>query len=81
MEDYTQNNVIDFNYLWAIFPPGMTVYSKVDDRDRLYEVNGTRYLKDMTGKPYLSVSCRYIDCDGTRFGYVSDDLSIDHFDA
>ncbi|KAK0619674.1 hypothetical protein B0T14DRAFT_519665 [Immersiella caudata] len=79
MEDYTKNDVITFDHLWAIFPPGMTVYSTVDDRDRLFEVRKTKYLKDFSGNPYLSVSCRYIDTDGKRFGYMKDDLSIYEF--
>ena len=79
MEDYTKNNVITFEYLWAIFPPGMIVYSKVDDRNRLFEVTKSRYLKDFQGNPYLSIECRYIDCDGAKFGYVKDSLSVGVF--
>jgi len=81
MEDYTRNGVITFDYLWAIFPPGTCIYSKTEDHDRMYEVTTTSYLNDAYNKPYFHIDCRYVDCDGTGFGYVLDSLDIDNFSA
>jgi hypothetical protein len=80
MEDLTYNGVISFEYLWAIFPPGMDIYSKVDGQDRLYKLKQCRYGKTMANVPSFNISCRYIDCDGTSFGYRSTSMTIDYFD-
>ncbi|KAK4450164.1 hypothetical protein QBC34DRAFT_379366 [Podospora aff. communis PSN243] len=79
MEDFTKNNVITFDYLWAIFPPDMTVFSNVDDHDRIFEVKKTEYVIDSHGKPYLRIKCRYVETDGERFGYATKELYIQGF--
>ncbi|KAK0652404.1 hypothetical protein B0T16DRAFT_454774 [Cercophora newfieldiana] len=79
VEDYTKNGVINFDYVWAIFPPGTCVYTKTDEHHRMYEVTGCSYLNDAAGQPYLNLDCRYIDCDGTSFGYIAEALYIELF--
>ncbi|KAI5923766.1 hypothetical protein F4810DRAFT_700979 [Camillea tinctor] len=69
--DLTANGVISFDYLWAIFLPGSNIYSRVGDQDCLYQVTQTQYLTDIMSTHYFSMLCRYIDCDGKDFGYVS----------
>ncbi|KAJ3577205.1 hypothetical protein NPX13_g3364 [Xylaria arbuscula] len=79
MQDFTVNGVVSFEYLWAIFPPGHEVYSRVDDQNRLYRTRSCKYLTEMTGEPFFSIYCEYVDCDGKSFGYVSTSLKIDYF--
>ncbi|OBT52780.1 hypothetical protein VE04_05955 [Pseudogymnoascus sp. 24MN13] len=80
MEDLTKNKVISFDYLWTIFSPGMEVYTKIDGHDRIVLLRDSRYGANMSGE-YFSLECRYIDCDGSRFGYVETSLEINSFDG
>ncbi|ORY60273.1 P-loop containing nucleoside triphosphate hydrolase protein [Pseudomassariella vexata] len=81
MKDLTKNNVISFNYLWAIFAPNMEVYTKhLDGQDRIVSLRDSRYGASMSGE-FFSLECRYIDCDGSSFGYVSTSLEIGAFDG
>ncbi|KAI1129276.1 P-loop containing nucleoside triphosphate hydrolase protein [Nemania abortiva] len=79
MQDFTANGVISFEYLWAIFPPGLDVYSREDDQDRLYRVESSEYVGAGMGNQYFVISCEYVDCNGKEFGYVSTSLAIDSF--
>lgn len=80
MEDLTKNQVISFNYLWTIFAPGMEVYTMIDGQDRIVSLRDSRYGANMSGE-FFSLECRYIDCDGSRFGYVETSLEINSFDG
>ena len=80
MKDLTKHKVISFDYLWAIFAPGMEVYTKLDGQDRLMELTDNRYEANMSGE-FFTLECRYIDCDGSRFGYVSSSVDIAKFDG
>ncbi|KFX91101.1 hypothetical protein V490_06073 [Pseudogymnoascus sp. VKM F-3557] len=80
MEDLTKNKVISFEYLWTIFSPGMEVYANIDGHDRIILLRDSRYGASMSGE-YFSLECRYIDCDGLRFGYVETSLEIMSFDG
>lgn len=79
MEDLTKNQVISYDYLWAIFSPGMDVYSKVDDQDRLFSLE--RGVYQSFPVDYFELRCRYIDSDGTKFGFVSKTFDIYRFDG
>ncbi|KAF2967591.1 hypothetical protein GQX73_g5990 [Xylaria multiplex] len=80
MEDYTKNKVISFEYLWAIFSPGMLIHTLIDGQDRILSLRDSRYTASMSGE-YLTLECRYIDCDGLSFGYVATSLEIGSFDG
>ena len=80
MKDLTKNKVISFDYLWTIFAPGMEVYTKLDSQDRLLELTDNRYTANMGGE-FFTLECRYIDCDGSSFGYVSSSVDIDKFEG
>ncbi|RSM17794.1 hypothetical protein CDV31_003401 [Fusarium ambrosium] len=66
--DLVKNHVISFQYVWALFEPGIEVYTKVDGHDRILVLLNAEYKKTDCGIIYL-LSCRYIDTDGERFGY------------
>ena len=80
MKDLTENKVISFDYLWTIFAPGMEVYTKLDGQDRFMELTDNRYTANMGGE-FFTLECRYIDCDGSSFGYVSSSVDIDKFEG
>jgi len=78
MEDFTKNQVITFSHLWALFAPGMEVYTKIDGHDRIISLRESRYGANMSGE-YFSLECRYIDCNGSEFGYVETSIEINSF--
>ncbi|KAI0837773.1 P-loop containing nucleoside triphosphate hydrolase protein [Hypoxylon sp. FL0890] len=79
-EDLLRNNVISFDYVWALFEPGTEIYSKIDGQDRLYLLIGGRYQEIGRGMKIYSLSCRYVDTDGDTFGYATTSLTITQFD-
>ena len=80
MTDLIKNKVISFDYLWTIFAPGMEVYTTLDGQDRLMQLTDSRYGANMGGE-FFTLECRYIDCDGTSFGYVSTSVDMDKFEG
>ncbi|PWY89945.1 P-loop containing nucleoside triphosphate hydrolase protein [Aspergillus heteromorphus CBS 117.55] len=80
MTDLVKNKVITFDYLWTIFAPGMEVYTRLDGHDRLMELTDSRYGANMSGE-FFTLECRYIDCDGSNFGYVSSSVDIAKFEG
>ncbi|KAF3481902.1 uncharacterized protein GIQ15_04661 [Arthroderma uncinatum] len=80
MKDLTKNKVISFDYLWTIFSPGMEVYTRLDGQDRLMELTDSRYGANMGGE-FFALEFRYIDCDGSSFGYVPGSVDIAKFEG
>lgn len=80
MRDLVKNKVMSFDYLWTIFGPGMEIFTHLNGQPRLMEVTESRYGANMGGE-FFTLECRYIDCDGSSFGYVSTSLDIDKFDG
>jgi len=80
MKDLVKNKVMTFEYLWTLFAPGMEIYTKLDGQDQLMELTDSRYGANMGGE-FFTLECRYIDCDGVSFGYVSTSVDIVKFDG
>lgn len=80
MKDLIKNKVMSFEYLWAIFSPGMELYTNIDGHDRIVLLRDSRYGANISGE-YFSLEFRYIDCDGSSFGYVETSIEIDSFDG
>ncbi|EEU39866.1 uncharacterized protein NECHADRAFT_39197 [Fusarium vanettenii 77-13-4] len=76
--DLVKNNVISFQYVWALFEPGIEVYTRVDGHDRILILLHAEYQKTDCGIIY-NLSCRYVDTDGERFGYRNMDIVIQPF--
>ncbi|KAJ4169824.1 hypothetical protein NW754_005971 [Fusarium falciforme] len=76
--DLVKNNVISFQYVWALFEPGIEVYTRVDGHDRILVLVHGEYQKTDCGIIY-NLSCRYVDTDGERFGYRNMDIVIQPF--
>ncbi|KAF7547195.1 hypothetical protein G7Z17_g7889 [Cylindrodendrum hubeiense] len=78
IEDMQNNNVITYQNLWALFEPGTRVYSHSGGRDRFFLVESCEY----TNYPRLEellVQVKFIDWDGSKFGYASKTLRIREF--
>ncbi|KAL6356001.1 hypothetical protein LRP88_09586 [Fusarium phalaenopsidis] len=76
--DLVKNNVISFQYVWALFEPGIEVYTRVDGHDRILVLDHGEYQNTDCGIIY-NLSCRYVDTDGERFGYRNMDIVIQPF--
>lgn len=80
MQDFTKNAVISFDSLWTLFSPDMEIYTRIDGQERILQLRESRYGASMSGE-YFSLECRYVDCDGSRFGYVETSVEINSFDG
>lgn len=77
--DLIKNGVISFEYLWSLFEPGTEIYSRVDEQDRLYLLLASRYVEVCPGVHIFSLTCRYVETDGTSFGFTTTNLTISSF--
>lgn len=86
--DMIQNNVITFDYLWTLFPPGVLLFSRQHDEDHIVELVKAKYTPwyrtdaGLPGRPQMrdmSLSCRYIDWDGKAFGWKEKEIEIPYF--
>ncbi|GAP92133.1 putative TOB3 [Rosellinia necatrix] len=80
MNDLLQNEVISFDYVWALFEPGTEIYSKVDGYDRLFLLNHGEYQQCQDQSKRYVLSCRYIETNGETFGYATTMLVIREFE-
>ncbi|KAJ4329418.1 hypothetical protein N0V84_000052 [Fusarium piperis] len=78
VSDLINNHVISFQYVWALFEPGIEVYTRIDGHDRILVLVQGEYQKTDRGIIY-SLFCRYIDTDGERFGFRNMDIVIHPF--
>ena len=79
-EDLICHGLVTFNYLWALFEPGAVVHAVLDGHDRLYNLVSSRYRQ--SGEQVLfNLECRYVDCNGSSFGYVPASPDIFKFEG
>lgn len=74
VSDLLENNVISFDYVWALFEPGAEVYRQIDGKDRLFQV-----VKGKYEGPYYYMTIRFVDTDGETFGFSKERFSISSF--
>ncbi len=79
-QELLDNGLVTFDYLWALFEPNAVIYKQSDGQDRLYKLVDSSYCK-AGDSAFFSLACRYIDCDGTAFGYVTTSLALSDFDG
>ena len=79
-EELLVNGLVTFDYLWALFEPDTVIYSQSDGQDRLFKLVSSSYRK-LGETVMFSLTCRYIDCDGFTFGYVTTSLTLNDFDG
>ena len=59
-------NQISYDYIWAIFPKDIIVYSRVDDIDRLFQVVNINWSVSS-----MQINCRFVQFNGVKFGTLS----------
>ncbi|KAK2617020.1 hypothetical protein QQS21_000111 [Conoideocrella luteorostrata] len=78
IEDLCGNGVITFGLLWALFQPGIRLYSSIDGQDRFFLLESGEYVR---GSPFFLITAKYVDWDGERFGFATARLSIGAFEG
>ena len=79
-QEFLDNGLVTYEYLWALFEPDTLIYKQSNGQDRLYELVDSSYRKGQDGD-FFNLTCRYIDCDGIAFGYITTSLTIGDFDG
>ena len=79
-QELLDNGLVTFNYLWALFEPDKVIYTRSDGQDRLFKLVSSSY-RNLGETTMFILTCRYIDCDGDAFGYVTTSLTLNEFDG
>lgn len=79
--DMKAQGVITYETLWTIFEPGTMVYAREEGQDRVFNMLSGRYGCDKDGKAVYSLKIRFIDFDGTRFGWTIAKIDVHEFEG
>ncbi|KAK9418790.1 hypothetical protein SUNI508_07810 [Seiridium unicorne] len=83
VNDLVKNRVITFEYLWAIFEPGVRIFSSsyIDEVDKgcFYIVDTCNYIQDSRGTKYLELNVKFVDYNGNKYGFRAAKLTIEEF--
>ncbi|KAF2726995.1 P-loop containing nucleoside triphosphate hydrolase protein [Polyplosphaeria fusca] len=79
-EDMLRHGVIKFKLMWTLFEPDCLIYHrpKIEDQDRVYRLKSAK-VDESNGKTLYKMESRYVDFDGTEFGYNKETLSVASF--
>jgi hypothetical protein len=75
-QDMIAKGVMTWEYLWTLFVPGTIIYSRQDGQDQAMKLVSTKYGVNAHGQPCFTVTGRFIDWDGSRFGISKLHISI-----
>ena len=78
IEDLTNNGVITYSLLWALFEPGEHVVTNKDGQERVYVIESVDYVTN-DKVHHLAIKTRYIDYNGEDLGYAGSGLRINKF--
>ncbi len=67
-------NQISYEYIWAIFPKDIIVYSRVNDSDRLFQVVNINWSVSS-----MQINCRFVQFNGVKFGTLSHSFHLSSF--
>ncbi|KAF2143537.1 uncharacterized protein K452DRAFT_224609, partial [Aplosporella prunicola CBS 121167] len=79
-QDYERNGVTSFEMLWTIFKPGIDVYTREDEYDRIYQLVDSSYHSAMRIR-YFELDMRCINHGQKTFGYQSKKMTIWDFEG
>ncbi|KAI4744058.1 P-loop containing nucleoside triphosphate hydrolase protein [Aureobasidium sp. EXF-12298] len=79
--DMKAQGVITYEALWTIFEPGTLVYIREEGQDRVFNLLSGKYGTDKDGRPVYTLKIRYIDYDGTRFGWIVARFDVHAFEG
>ncbi|KAH0352941.1 P-loop containing nucleoside triphosphate hydrolase protein, partial [Aureobasidium melanogenum] len=77
--DMKAQGVMTYEALWTIFEPGTLVYAREEGQDRVFNMLSSKYGVDKDDKPVFSLKIRFIDFDGTKFGWTVARINIPEF--
>jgi len=77
--DLMRNNVIEHQYLWALFNPGTVLITKLHGQDICMVLEDSMDYDDQNGDEGYALLCRSIDYNGTTTGFVSSKIKIPVF--
>jgi len=77
--DMKAQGVITYETLWTIFEPGTMVYAREEGQDRVFNMLSGRYGFDKDERPVYSLKIRFVDFDGTRFGWTIAKIDVHEF--
>ncbi|KAI1127425.1 P-loop containing nucleoside triphosphate hydrolase protein [Nemania abortiva] len=75
LDNLINDGIITYENLWAIFRPGSLVFSIIEDQNRIFFLQDTHYIQDS----FMELHVKFIDWDGTQFGYRSTTLRVCKF--
>ncbi|KAI1740251.1 P-loop containing nucleoside triphosphate hydrolase protein [Xylaria scruposa] len=78
-QDLVTHNVITYDYLWTLFPPGELVYTKVQNQDRVFRVKNEVTNRVTQHGDYWELSCNYVNWDGEKFVWNNHRLRVERF--
>jgi hypothetical protein len=79
-EDLLKHGLVTFDYLWALFEPDLDIWSEIDEQDRIFKLVSSRYQRTQNGIIFV-LSCRFIDTNGSSFGFVTTSSKIEEFEG
>ncbi|KAG9944396.1 P-loop containing nucleoside triphosphate hydrolase protein, partial [Aureobasidium melanogenum] len=77
--DMKAQGVMTYEALWTIFEPGTLVYAREEGQDRVFNMLSSKYGVDKDDKPVFSLKIRFIDFDGTKFGWTVARINVPEF--
>lgn len=75
-QDMKSKRVMTYEYLWTLFQPGSTVFSRQDGQETALTLTDSRYGQHSKGVPCLWLTCKYVDWDGAKFGSNKISLTV-----
>lgn len=79
-KELERENAITFDFLWTLFEPDSEVYTGRKNDESIYLVKSCAYSPSpCDGTPILQLFCRFVDCDGSSFGFRGITLEIRDF--
>ena len=76
IKDHTEQGVVTYNFLWALFAPGLLLFGLVDEKERFFIVDSCSYDR---GKGYFKLFTKFVDWNGQEFGYNDRCFAIPQF--
>lgn len=74
--DLLSHGVITYKYLWSLFKPGDLLLCQFKGEEMIMKLQSSDY--ESGG---LALYCKYIDWNGSSFGYASQNFNIQPFDG
>jgi hypothetical protein len=78
--DMEAQGVITYEALWTIFEPGTMIYAREEGQDRVFNMLSGKYGFNQ-GTPVFMLKVRFIDFDGTKFGWSIARFEIPDFEG